>query len=575
MKVLGIESTAHTFGAGIVKDGKVLSNVRDMYVPDRGGIHPREAADHHVEMGNIIVRNALEEAGFAESDLDLIAFSRGPGLGPCLRVGATIARVLSIKNKIPIVGANHCVAHLEIGGMLGAEDPVLLYASGGNTQVIAHVKGRYRVLGETLDIGIGNMLDKLGRELGLPFPAGPKIEKLARGESIPEGRESRDGKPSYHELPYSVKGMDVSFSGIMTAALSLREKGVDIQSICHSIQETCFAMLCEVAERAMAHIGAGELLLGGGVACNSRLREMASVMTEERGGKTFFPPRELAVDNGAMIAYLGEVMHRSGISHTMDETVIDQRFRTDQVETTWRMDRSIGRITTPGVKDIDIGEVPPEGTILGRGAEAVIKAVSYVQHPAVIKDRRAKGYRLPELDRMLTIRRTKKEVRMLMAMREAGIRTPYILDIVPGEGKIIMELIKGPRLASCLNLLSDIQKENALFKMGSTLGRLHSKGIIHGDMTTSNFLITSLEKNSIDLCLIDASLSDRTEEIERMGVDLRLFSEVFTSTHPDLLPREETFRKGYEKGNPEGAAVLKKVEEINHRGRYISQDWTS
>ncbi len=569
MKVLGIESTAHTFGAGVVSDGEVLSNVRDMYVPGEGGIHPRKAADHHVRVGSMVVRKALKKAGIEESDLDLISFSKGPGLGPCLRVGATIARVLSLKNGIPIIGANHCVAHLDIGRSLGAKDPVLLYASGANTQIIAYVKGRYRVLGETLDIGIGNMLDKLGRELGIPFPAGPKIERLARGEIVPGVWEDKIEHIRFHELPYSVKGMDVSFSGIMTAALSLKEKGVDIPSICHSIQETCFSMLCEVTERAMAHLGAKEVLLGGGVACNQRLREQASRMAEDRGGKSFAPPEPLSVDNGAMIAFLGEIMYDSGVRHSMNDTVIDQKFRTDQVEIRWKEKKDITTIHTEGIFDLEIEDIPPDGTILGRGAEATLIKKSIGDLPVVEKIRSPKGYRIPELERRLVKSRIRKEARMLRAMRETGIRTPYIFDVDEKEGVIRMELIKGPRLASVLNILDIGIQEKAIWKMGRIIGSLHSSGIVHGDMTTSNFLVTRMEGSEIDLCLIDASLADRTDEIERMGVDLRLFFEVFTSTHPDLISMEKDFWNGYLETHPTGQRVKYKLDEINSRGRYM------
>lgn len=572
MKVLGIESTAHTFGAGVVEDGQVLSNIRDMYVPDEGGIHPREAADHHVSKGKLVVEKALSEAGTTEDELDLVAFSQGPGLGPCLRVGATIARVISLKNRIPLVGVNHCVAHLEIGRSLGAEDPVLLYASGANTQVIAFVKGRYRVLGETLDIGIGNMLDKVGRDLGIPFPAGPKIEKLARGETIPEIRERQTGQVEYLELPYSVKGMDVSFSGVMTAALSLRYKGHDIPSICHSIQETCFSMLCEVSERAMAHIGSRELLLGGGVACNSRFQEMASIMAEERGARSFSPPRSLAVDNGAMIAYLGEIMHRSGIRHGMEDTIIDQRFRTDQVDVTWKGEKDLSRISSPGIVDLKVGEVPVPGKVLGRGAEAEVRSSYYLGRPTVVKERIPKGYRTLALEEQLSVSRTRKEVRMLKAMREAGVRTPYVVDADLNTRRLEMELLKGPRLASIFNILDEGSKKKALRRMGSILGRLHRCGIVHGDMTTSNFIL--MEKENMELGLIDASLSDRTEEIEKKGVDPRLFFEVFSSTHPGSMDLSDEFWKGYLEENPDGELVRKKTEEINSRGRYMSQDWT-
>jgi glycoprotease/Kae1 family metallohydrolase len=217
------------------------------------------------------------------------------------------------------------VAHLEVGrALLGCRDPVLLYASGGNTQVIAYAASRYRVFGETLDIGIGNMLDKLGREMGLPFPAGPAIEDLARGGNrlLP--------------LPYSVKGMDVAYSGMLTAAASQLGNGADVRDLALSVQETAFAMLVEVTERAMAHVGRDEVLLGGGVAANGRLREMARVMAEERGATFHVPPVDLCVDNGAMIAVLGTMMLGAGAITSLEASGVRQRFRTDEVEVTWR-----------------------------------------------------------------------------------------------------------------------------------------------------------------------------------------------------------------------------------------------
>ena len=203
-----------------------------------------------------------------------------------------------------------------------AVDPVLLYASGGNTQVISFNGGRYRIFGETLHIGIGNMLDK--RELGIGYYAGPTIEKLALG-----GRKLLD-------LPYSVKGMDLAFSGIMTAALAHHARGESLEDICFSVQETCFAMLTEVTERAMAHIEKDEVLLGGGVVQNKRLRAMVNTMAEERGARMHVPEPKLCVDNGAMIAWTGLVMHHAGVRMEVSETKVDQRFRTDEVEVLWR-----------------------------------------------------------------------------------------------------------------------------------------------------------------------------------------------------------------------------------------------
>lgn len=323
---LGIEGTAHTIGIGIIDEhGNILSNKFKMYHPSEGGIHPREAANHHAQHIVTVIQDAITSSGLSYHDLDLIAFSQGPGLGPCLRTAATTARALAQTLKKPIIGVNHCVAHLEIGRITGAKDPILLYVSGGNTQVIAFVKGKYRVFGETLDIGIGNMLDKFGRYLKLQFPSGPAIEELA----LKKPQE-------FVELPYSVKGMDMSFSGVLTACQNLIDKGASSESLCYSIQEVTFAMLTEVTERAMAHTEKEEVLLGGGVACNKRLQGMIQQMASERGAKFLVPEKLLCIDNGVMIAWLGLIMHNAGVDMKIEDTVVRQRFRTDEVEVTWR-----------------------------------------------------------------------------------------------------------------------------------------------------------------------------------------------------------------------------------------------
>ena len=326
MLCLGIEGTAHTVGVGIVDESaRILANVYEMVRPAKGGIHPREAANHHAERVVPLIREAADKAGADLTDIDVVAFSQGPGLGPCLRTVATAARALALSIDAPIVGVNHCVAHLEIGRAVTAcKDPVLLYVSGGNTQVIAFSRGRYRVFGETLDIGIGNMLDKFAREAGRGFPGGPILEKAAKDST------------TLLPLPYSVKGMDVAFSGLLTAALQLLKKGARFEDLAFSIQEVAFAMLCEVTERAMAHVEKDEVLLGGGVAQNRRLRDMVARMAGDRGARMFVPPGDLCVDNGAMIAWTGLLMHKAGIRMSVEDTVVDQRFRTDEVDVPWR-----------------------------------------------------------------------------------------------------------------------------------------------------------------------------------------------------------------------------------------------
>lgn len=329
MLSLGIEGTAHTIGVGIVEDvdGKcrVLSNMFKVYQPERGGIHPREAAKHHAMNVAELLKDSVNKACIGFQDVDLISFSKGPGLGPCLRTAATAARALALSIEKPIIGVNHCIAHLEIGrGTKECHDPVLLYVSGANTQVIAFAEGKYRVFGETLDIGIGNCLDKFGRGIGLDFPCGPKIEALAQGGG------------NYLNLPYSIKGMDIAFSGLLTTADQYVRNGKKIEDVCYSIQETTFAALTEVTERAMAHTEKNEVLLGGGVACNKRLQGMVRTMAVERGAQFFVPSENLCIDNGAMIAWTGLLMYLSGLRMKVEDSIIDQRFRTDVVDVTWR-----------------------------------------------------------------------------------------------------------------------------------------------------------------------------------------------------------------------------------------------
>ncbi len=326
--ILGIESTAHTFGVGIAENGKILANAKKTYTTQSGGIIPRESARHHAENKEQIYCDALNKADIKEEKIDAIAFSQGPGLAPCLLEGLKFAKELARKLKKPVISVNHCISHLEIGKITGAENPVMLYASGANTQIIAYEANKYRIFGETLDLGIGNFIDTFARSMGIGFPGGPAIQKLAE-----------NGK-NYIKLPYVVKGMDISLSGILTnLKQKIDSKKYSREDLCYSMQETAFAMLVETAERALAHTGKKELLLGGGVACNARLQEMARKMCKERGAKFFVPENSLLVDNGAMIAYLGEIMFKAGIKIPYDKTEnldIKPRQRTDEVEVKWK-----------------------------------------------------------------------------------------------------------------------------------------------------------------------------------------------------------------------------------------------
>ncbi|MFH1064610.1 MAG: KEOPS complex N(6)-L-threonylcarbamoyladenine synthase Kae1 [Candidatus Woesearchaeota archaeon] len=325
---LGIESTAHTFGIGIIDDkGNKLANERELFTTKEGegGMIPAEVAEHHTHVFKDVLNRALEKAGVTLDQIDLVSYSQSPGIGNCLKIGAMLARTIAATYDKPIIGVNHCIAHLEIGKLMTAtKDPVFLYASGANTQVIAYDGGKYRVFGETLDIGIGNFIDSFARHIGLGFPGGPKLYSLSlKSENL-------------IELPYVVKGMDVSFGGLLTNLKQKFDSGdFSKEDLAFSLQETAFAMLVEVAERAMAHCGKKELLLGGGVACSLRLQEMCQKMCEERDAKCFILPNEVNVDNGLMIAWLGLLEYGAGKRMSLQEADIRPYLRTDEVEVFW------------------------------------------------------------------------------------------------------------------------------------------------------------------------------------------------------------------------------------------------
>jgi len=260
--------------------------------------------------------------------LSVIAFSQGPGLGPSLRTGATVARALASYLEVPIVGVNHSVAHIEIGKLkTGVVDPVTLYVSGGNTMVTAFEAGCYRVFGETLDIALGNCLDVFAREAGLKhrkgLPLGAALEQLAaKGKNLVS-------------LPYVVKGMDLSLSGLLTAATALLQRGCRLEDLCYSLQENAFSMVTEVTERALAHTEKKEVLLTGGVAANKRLQSMLKIIAEEHDATFNVVPLEFATDNGAMIAWTGVLAYTHGLVTPLPESYVRLRWRVDKVDVPW------------------------------------------------------------------------------------------------------------------------------------------------------------------------------------------------------------------------------------------------
>ncbi len=325
MICLGIESTAHTFSCSIVDEHNILSDVRDVYKPpDGSGIHPREASRHHASVCDTVLKQALNQANTSIKDVDAIAYSAGPGLGPCLRVGAVVARSLASYYSQPIVPVNHAVGHIELGMRLtSARDPLTLLVSGGHCMILAFYNSRWRVIGETLDITLGQLLDQFGRALGLASPCGALIEEMASKST------------NYIRLPYTVKGNDVSYSGLLTAAKRLLGNAKR-EDICYSLQENAFAMLAEVTERALAFTRKDELLVVGGVAANRRLAEMLKSICHRQGASLHIVPSRYAGDCGAQIACTGLLAYKAGLSVDVSKAFVKQSWRIDSVDIVWR-----------------------------------------------------------------------------------------------------------------------------------------------------------------------------------------------------------------------------------------------
>lgn len=376
MIAIGLEGSANKLGVGVMlhpKDGstpQVLANIRHTYVSPPGeGFLPKDTARHHRAWVVNVVKRAVREARLRVEDIDCICYTKGPGMGAPLQSVAIAARMLSLLWGKELVGVNHCVgrmccpsgimfmpanrADIEMGRLItGSTNPVVLYVSGGNTQVIAYSSQRYRIFGETLDIAVGNCLDRFARTLQIsndPAP-GYNIEQLAK-----QGKQLVD-------IPYAVKGMDCSFSGLLAAveamaatyglggekyerrnhnpnppasSLGLESKPTR-EDLCFSLQETVFSMLVEITERAMAHVGSTEVLIVGGVGCNERLQEMMTIMTRDRGGSVHATDERFCIDNGIMIAQAGMLAYQSGFRTPLKESTCTQRFRTDDVLVEWR-----------------------------------------------------------------------------------------------------------------------------------------------------------------------------------------------------------------------------------------------
>ena len=531
-RVLGIEGTAWAGSAALydARTGQVDIET-EAYLPESGGIHPREAAEHMADHLPDVVESMLQRAreeADREPPVDAVAFSRGPGLGPCLRLTGTTARALAQRLDVPLVGVNHMVAHLEIGRhQSGFESPVCLNASGANAHVLGYRAGKYRVLGETMDTGVGNAVDKFARHLGWDHPGGPKVEVAAR-----------DG--AYHELPYVVKGMDFSFSGIMSAAKAAYDDGVPVEDVCHGLQENVFAMLTEVSERALSLTDAEELVVGGGVGQNERLQEMLGSMCEQRGADFFVPDNRFLRDNAGMIAVLGAKMYEVGDTLPIEESGIDSNFRPDEVQVTWR---------SGDERPVQVGQ---ERTV--KGAEATVS----IEDGRVVKRRHSREYRHPQLDERLRRERTRQEARLTSEARRVGVPTPVVRDVDIARATLVFQRV-GERD------LRDALTEDKVRTVARHLARIHSAGFVHGDPTTRNVRVGD-DAGNTQVFLIDFGLGYYTRDAEDHAMDLHVLSQSLAGTTDSSDALMGAVKSAYSEIGTD--VVLDQLREIEGRGRY-------
>ncbi len=536
MRILGIEGTAWAASAAVFDtDRDTIAIETDAYVPETGGIDPGEAADHMADAIPAVIETALATAReWADEGpaVDAVAFSRGPGLGPCLRIVGTAARALAGSLSVPLVGVNHMIAHLEIGRyQSGFDSPVCLNASGANAHILGFHNGRYRIFGETMDTGVGNALDKFARHIGWSHPGGPKIEQAAA-----------DGE--YYSVPYVVKGMDFSFAGISTAAQGAVDNGEPVANVCKGLQETVFAMLTEVSERALSVTGANELVLGGGVGQNDRLREMLATMCDQRGAEFYAPEPRFLRDNAGMIAVVGARMYAAGQTLAIADSAVDPTYRPDEVAVSWRQDESVSGAGTT----IETGSV--------QGAEASVTRIG----ERVRKVRQPKTYRHSELDQRLRHERTAMEARLTSLARQAGVPTPVVRAVDPEDATLELEYIDGEDLRTALT-------DEHVQTVGEHLARLHATGIVHGDPTTRNVRV-----GDTMVYLLDFGLGYHSDHPEDFAMDLHIFgqSAAGTATAPEQI--RQTLINGYRERGTECAldvaAVLNRLEDIEGRGRY-------
>jgi N6-L-threonylcarbamoyladenine synthase len=307
--ILGIESSCDDTSASVWKDGKILSNcIANQEIHAKyGGVVPEVASRAHQQNILPVVQQAIEQAGISKTDLSAIAFTKGPGLVGSLIVGVSFAKSLALALDIPLIGVNHMQAHImaHFAEKPYPEFPFLcLTVSGGHTQIVK-IKSPfdYELLGETLDDAAGEAFDKSGKLLGLDYPAGPLIDKLAK-----------EGEPKYEFSKPRIKGLNFSFSGLKTGILYFLQKEMKLdpefinknkEDICASIQDTIVQVLLGKLVRASKETGIKRIAIAGGVSANSHLRAMLKEKAKKHNWELFIPKFEYCTDNAAMIAVAG------------------------------------------------------------------------------------------------------------------------------------------------------------------------------------------------------------------------------------------------------------------------------
>ena len=317
INILAIESSCDETAAAVIGNGKLLNNIIASQAVHAiyGGVVPELASRAHERTVVAVVRQALESAGLTVNDLDAVAYTRGPGLMGSLLVGSSFAKGISVARGIPLIGVNHMQAHV-LAHWIPERKPsfpfLCLTVSGGHTQlVLVHSHTRFELIGQTLDDAAGEAFDKGAKMLGLPYPGGPMIDKLAAL-----------GNPEAFRFPFTrLEGFDFSFSGIKTALLYLIRDRERVQpgftadrlnDLCASYQHQILAMLMDKLEAAANAYKVRHIGIAGGVASNSGLRSLFAQKAIQHGWETYVPDPSYCTDNAAMIAISAHYLFLAG-----------------------------------------------------------------------------------------------------------------------------------------------------------------------------------------------------------------------------------------------------------------------